>query len=91
MASLFIKDQEAAALAAEVAALRGVTKTAAVIDALRKERDALRPPKTESGEELIARLDAWRKANPLPPPTGLKADKAFFDWLSGEEDIEDIR
>lgn len=25
--------------------------------------------------------------HPLPPPTGLKADKAFFDWLSGEEDV----
>lgn len=24
--------------------------------------------------------------HPLPPPTGLKADKAFFDWLSGEQD-----
>jgi len=30
----------------------------------------------------------WRD-HPLPPPTGLKADKAFFDWLSGEEDVHD--
>ncbi len=27
----------------------------------------------------------WRD-HPLPPPTGRKADKAFFDWLCGEED-----
>ena len=39
MASLFVKNNEAAELAAEVAELRGVTKTTAVVDALRKERD----------------------------------------------------
>lgn len=84
MASLFIKDQEAAALAAEVAELRGVTKTTAVIDALRKERDALRPPKERDAAELIARLDEYRRRHPLPPPTGLKADKAFFDAMWDE-------
>ncbi len=85
MASLFIKDQEAAALAAEVANLRGVTKTAAVIDALRKERDALRTP--EPKRDFLTWIEDYRREHPLPPPTGLKADKAFFDWLSGEEDV----
>lgn len=28
----------------------------------------------------------WRD-HPLPPPTGLDAHKAFFDRLSGEEDV----
>jgi hypothetical protein len=34
-------------------------------------------------------MAAWRKATPLPAPTGLKADKAFFDDQSGEPDIPD--
>jgi antitoxin VapB len=42
-------------------------------------------------DDLVERLQAWRVANPLPPPTGQVADKAFFDWLSGEEDIGNVR
>jgi len=30
------------------------------------------------------RLAAFRATHPLPPRTGLEADKAFFDELSGE-------
>ncbi|MDR3574439.1 MAG: hypothetical protein P4L50_11280 [Anaerolineaceae bacterium] len=33
---------------------------------------------------LRERFEALRIANPLPPATGQKADKAFFDELSGE-------
>jgi antitoxin VapB len=84
MASLFIKNNEAAELAAEVAELRGVTKTAAVVDALRKERDALRPPAAKV--DLLKWIEDYRREHPLPPPTGKKADKAFFDELWGEED-----
>ena len=84
MASLFIKDSEAAELAAEVAELRGVTKTAAVKDALRKELDALRPRKQRDAKDLLARMDRYRQDHPLPPPTGRKADKAFFDEMWDE-------
>lgn len=87
MASLFIKDSETAALATELAAKLGKTKTEVVRDLLRKRKAELTKP--ESTRDIIAKLDAWRAANPLPPPTGLKADKAFFDWLSGEEDVHD--
>ncbi|QJU59015.1 type II toxin-antitoxin system VapB family antitoxin [Sphingomonas sp. AP4-R1] len=86
MASLFIKSDEAAQLASEVARLRGVSKSAAVIDALRKERDALQPPARRSADELIAWLDQYRDEHPLPPPTGLKADKAYFDALWDDPD-----
>lgn len=41
-------------------------------------------------EILAERLTAWRKANPLPAPTGQVADKAFFDGLCGEEEHEAI-
>ncbi len=87
MASLFIKDSETAARAAELGAKLGKTKTEVVRDLLRKRKAELTKP--ESTRDIIAKLDAWRAANPLPPPTGLKADKAFFDWLSGEEDVHD--
>ncbi|MCW3838385.1 type II toxin-antitoxin system VapB family antitoxin [Sphingomonas canadensis] len=84
MASLYIKDRETAALAAELAAELGTTKTEAVRDALRRRIAEIAAPKSGSGQGLLERLDEWRKANPLPPPTGLKADKAFFDDLWGE-------
>ncbi len=33
---------------------------------------------------LRERLRRLRAANPLPPPAGLQADKAFYDELSGD-------
>ncbi|MDH7972006.1 type II toxin-antitoxin system VapB family antitoxin [Sphingomonas sp. AR_OL41] len=82
MASLFIKDSETAALATELAAKLGKTKTEVVRDLLRERKAEL--AKLEPQDDIIAKLNAWRAANPLPPPTGLKADKAFFDELWGE-------
>jgi antitoxin VapB len=82
MASLFIKDSETAALATELAAKLGKTKTEVVRDLLRERKAEL--TKLEPQDDIIAKLDAWRAANPLPPLTGLKADKAFFDELWGE-------
>jgi antitoxin VapB len=35
--------------------------------------------------DLLAWLDDHRRRNPLPPPTGVKADKAFFDEMWGED------
>lgn len=87
MASLFIKDSETAALATELAAKLGKTKTEVVRDLLRERKAELAA--AEPKPDFVERIAAWRAANPLPPPTGLKADKAFFDWLSGEEDVHD--
>ncbi len=76
---LYIRDDATAALVAELAKQRGLTKQDAVRMAvtaeLNREKDA---------KPLRDRIKAWRDANPLPPPTGLKADKAFFDDLSGD-------
>lgn len=41
---------------------------------------------TEKPESLAERFAAWRKAHPLPAPTGKAVDKAFFDWLCGEDE-----
>ncbi|WP_033922133.1 type II toxin-antitoxin system VapB family antitoxin [Sphingomonas sp. 37zxx] len=87
MASLYIKDGETAALAARVAARMGISKTEAVRSALQKVEAELGPEQVP--QSTVEWLMNFRRDNPLPPPTGLKADKAFFDWLSGEEDVPD--
>ena len=85
MASLYIKDNEANDLATELAGRRGLSKTAAVKLALRHElaRDAGVPAPHLSVQEVLERL--WRD-HPLGEPTGLEADKAFYDSLNDEED-----
>ena len=76
---LTIEDDATVALVAELAEASGTTASEAVRTAVRTELDRLksRPP-------LRERLAALRARRPLPEPTGLKADKAFFDDLSGD-------
>lgn len=83
MASLFIKNADTADLAREVAEMLGTSKTAAVHDALLHRKRALA---AERGKSIHERFDAWRAAHPLGEPTGLEADKAFYDSLNDEED-----
>ena len=77
---LYIKDDAVAELVSRLAELRGTTKQEAVRVAVQSELE--RAAETVPLRERLARL---RAAHPLPPPTGLAADKAFFDDLSGEE------
>jgi len=82
MASLYIKDAETAALVARVAERSGMTKTALVrelVAAREAELDRASP-----GMSSRERLEKFWREHPLPPPTGFKADKAFFDELSGD-------
>lgn len=83
MASLFIKDSETAALASELAAELGTTKTEVVRDALRRRKAELKLP-NEKEPDWLEWMRAYRAEHPLPAPTGLKADKAFFDEMWGE-------
>ena len=87
MASLYIKDAETAAAVARVAKRLGTSKTQAVRDAIRRVEDDL--DKASPRRNLREWMREYREKHPLPPPTGLNADKAFFDWLSGEEDVVD--
>ncbi len=76
-----VRDPETDTLVRELARKRGVGLTEAVKQAvgaeLRREADAtpLRERIRKLQEKVLSR-----------PPTGLQADKAFYDWLSGEED-----
>ena len=75
---LYIKDDSTAGLVAELARKRGVSKQDAVRLAVQAELRRM-----AEATPLRERIAAWRKSHPLPPPTGAKADKAFFDDLSG--------
>ena len=76
---LYIKDDATAALVAELAKKRGVSKQDAVRLAVQAELERI-----AEAIPLRERIATWRKEHPLPPPTGQKADKAFFDDLSGD-------
>jgi antitoxin VapB len=77
---LYIKDDQTARLVSELAKRRGISKQDAVRGAVQAELDRL-----SAVVPLRERLAAFRAAHPLPPHTGLPADKSFFDGLSGEE------
>ena len=88
MASLFIKDKDTAERVARIAKRSGMTKTALVRDmAIAREaeldeaqaKQRARRPAREILEEI------WRR-HPLGEPTGLEADKAFYDSLNDEDE-----
>lgn len=83
MASLYIKDPETAALAAEVAKRLGTTKTEAVRTALREKKATFAPE--HDRPDILEWLRERRRTHPLPDRPGHAADKAFFDAMWGED------
>ena len=77
-----IRDQETDAVVRELAARRGIGITEAVREAAKEAlaNDARKLSLWERTADIRARL----KGDPDPD---FKADKAFYDWLSGEEDV----
>ena len=85
MASLYIKDEVTADRVRNMARRLGSNYTETVrrgMEALEREL----PGASADRPDLLAWLIEHRRRHPLPPSTGLKADKAFFDRLWGEED-----
>jgi antitoxin VapB len=76
---LQIRNRRVVELAAKLAATRRTTKTEAVLKAL--ENDFAR---IEGQKSLAERLKPLQDRVMSRPPTGLEADKAFFDDLSGD-------
>jgi antitoxin VapB len=80
--ALNIRDREVDELAAELAQLRGSTKTEAVKQALKHELERAKEKTT-----------LWERIKPIQDQlagyadTGLVLDKAFYDELSGEDDL----
>jgi antitoxin VapB len=83
MASLYIKDEIVSDRVKDFAQRLGVTQT----ETVRRALDALEAsvPAAEKKRDLLAWLDDHRRRYPLPPPTGVKADKAFFDEMWSED------
>ncbi|MGH6925248.1 MAG: type II toxin-antitoxin system VapB family antitoxin [Propylenella sp.] len=77
-----IRDPETDRLARELAALQGEGITNAVKSALETKLAEAR-----SKLPLMERIKDLTDEIAAAPKTGLKADKAFYDWLSGEEDV----
>ena len=84
MASLYIKDNETAALVARLAKRSGMTKTALVRE-LAAAREA-ELDRTDPRQVVRDKLDALWREYPFPRSTGTKVDKAFFDKMWGEDD-----
>jgi antitoxin VapB len=76
---LYIKDNAIAELVGRLARMRGLTKQAAV--KLAVEAELNRAGKRVSVQDRLRKL--WTD-NKLPAKTGKRADKAFFDDLSGD-------
>jgi antitoxin VapB len=77
---LNIRDEDANRLAEQLASRLRSTKTAAVKHALRRELDRI-----DQRVPLRQRLRALQDRVLSRPPTGLQADKAFYDKLSGHD------
>ena len=80
--SSFHIDADTSAIVSRVASKMGVSETEAIREAILKVENEL-----DRGDGLIDTREMLRKfwrEHPLPPPTGFKADKAFFDELSGD-------
>ena len=77
---LNIRSEAVNRLAKKLAVRKRVTKTEAVKMALENE---LR--RTEEKKSLAERIRPIQERIQARPSTGLKADKAFYDWLSGDD------
>jgi len=73
-----IKDPATDAAVRKLAAERGISLTAAVREAVENELQRRRRPLKERIEEIAEEYRSY-------PLTGLQADKAFYDELSGDE------
>ena len=81
--TIYIKDSETDKAVRQLAKLRGVSLT----DAIRKAvEQALAEERAQQNEDFLAKIHELQKEVASYPPSGLEADKAFYDWLSGEED-----
>jgi antitoxin VapB len=80
--SIYIKDPATDKAVRKLAKLKGVSLTEAIRGAIEK---ALVDEKVKKKEDFMAVVRELQAKLAKYPRTGLKADKAFYDWLSGEE------
>ena len=76
-----IRDPETDKAVRQLAARKGVSMTEAVREAVENELAKLE----EDKRPMLERIRDIQERVAAYPKTGLKADKAFYDWLSGDE------
>ncbi len=76
--TFYVKDPATDKAVRRLAKIRGTTLTETIREAVENELQR------ERRETLPARLDAIAQRLSKYPKTGLEADKAFYDELSGE-------
>lgn len=81
--SIYIKNPEIDKAVRELARLRGVSLTEAIREAVEK---AIGEERAQQDEDFLMKIHELQSQVASYPPSGNKADKAFYDWLSGEED-----
>jgi antitoxin VapB len=79
--AIHIRDPGTDQLVRELARKRGIGLTEAIQQAVAAEL-----AREESRQSLAERIRPIQEDIARRGRTGLAADKAFFDWLSGEED-----
>ena len=79
--TIYVKDPTTSAAVRKLAKQRGVTLTEAIRMAVEKQLAVEEQHKAD----FLAKLKVLQDEVASWPITGLKADKAYFDWLSGEE------
>jgi antitoxin VapB len=80
--AVYIRDKQTEKAVRDLAAVKGVSMTEAVRNAAEAELKRVVGDRKKRLEAVVAEIQA-RLAE--YPKTGLKADKAFYDWLSGDE------
>jgi antitoxin VapB len=76
-----IRDPKTDKAVRQLAARKGVSMTEAVREAVENELAKLE----EDKRPMLERIRDIQERVAACPKTGLKADKAFYDWLSGDE------
>jgi antitoxin VapB len=76
-----IRDPKTDKAVRQLAARKGVSMTEAVREAVENELAKLE----EDKRPMLERIRDIQERVAAYPKTGLKADKAFYDWLSGDE------
>ena len=81
--SIYIKDPATDKAVRELAKLRGLSLTEAIREAVER---AIGAEKAQQKDEFLSKIRELQAEVARWPDTGLKADKAFFDSLSGLDD-----
>lgn len=86
MGYIELRDETLTERAARLAERLGTTEEDAIAKALAAFEENLDQTEPDKRKNFAAWVQWYHRTHPLPPSTGLKADKAFYDSLNDEDD-----